>query len=279
MGPWGHGDGYSDPTILLAWLDTWLKGRRTGMAETNTPLHIWQQGSGRWVNTATVPMLRSATPYYLGESGTLTARQPRTRGTEPIAYAQDGALTYTTAPFHAGTTIAGPISASLVASTSGTNLHLIGTLSDVAPDGTATPLAAGNLVGSQRALDRQRTWYDRAGHDIRPYGAFTGESPLAPGQDYRLEFPMSSRVAEIAPGHALRLTVTTQTPASSCGVLLRYEPCHPTAVQRDTLPGTYRVRLGVSAVNLPLAPYGCFPASGGTGAVPNSFRGPVQACR
>lgn len=274
MGPWGHGDGV-DPTITLAWLDTWLKGRPTEMAETETPLHIWN--SGKWVNTAT--LFRNATPYYLGESGTLTARRPRTRGTDPITYSQDGSLTYTTAPFRDGTTIAGPISASLVASTSGTNLHLIGTLSDVAPDGTVTPLAAGNLVGSQRALDRQRTWYDRSGHAVRPYGAFTGESPLTPGQDYRLEFPMSSRVAEVAPGHALRLTVTTQTPAARCGVLLRYEPCHPTLPQLSTLPGTYQVRLGVSAVNLPLAPYGCFPASGGTGAAPNSFRGPVDACR
>lgn len=121
--------------------------------------------------------------------------------------------------------------------------------------------------------------YDRSGHAVRPYGTFTGESPLIPGQDYRLEFPMSSRVAEVAPGHALRLTVTTQTPASACGKLLRYEPCHPTVPQQRTLPGTYRLRLGVSAVNLPLAPYGCFPASGGTGAGPNSFRGPVDACR
>lgn len=281
IGPWGHGDGI-DPAITLAWLDTWLKGRRTGMDRTDTPLHIWQQGSGKWVNTATVPMVRAATPYYLGEGGTLTAREPRTGGADEIAYTQPnmsgGALTYTTKPFRRGVTIAGPLSASLVASSSGTNLHLIATLSDVAPDGTVTPLAAGNLVASLRALDRQRTWYDRAGHAVRPYGTFTGDDYLQPGRPYRLEFPMSSRVAEVAPGHALRLTITTQTPANECGVLLGHRPCHPTAPQRRTLPGSYELTLGVSSVNLPLAPYGCFPASGGTGAAPNSFRGPVHVC-
>jgi len=274
MGPWGHGGGI-DPTITLAWLDTWLKGRRTGIDRTDTPLHLYQQGSGKWVNTATVPMIRESTPYYLGAGGTLGSR--RTGGADAIAYGQDS-LTYTTTPFRHGTTIAGPISASLVASTSGTDLNLIGTLSDVAPDGTVTPLAAGSLVGSQRALDRRRTWYDVAGHDIRPYGAFTGALPLTPGRDYRLEFPMSSRIAEVAPGHALRLTVTTQSPASACGQPTWTAPCYPTEPQQRTLPGTYRLTLGVSMVTLPLAPYGCFPASGGTGAEPNSFRGPVGAC-
>jgi predicted acyl esterase len=275
IGPWGHGDGI-DPTITLAWLDTWLKGRRTGMDQTDTPLHLRQQGSGKWVNTATLPVVREATPFYLGAGGTLTTR-PRT-GVDEIAYAQNAALEYTTTPFRHGTTIAGPLSASLVASSSGTNLQLIGTLSDVAPDGTVTKLAAGSLVGSQRALDRSRTWYDAAGHAIRPYGTFTGDEYLTPGKRYRLEFPMSSRVAEVAPGHALRLTVTTQTPASECGQLLRFAPCYPTVPQQRTLPGTYRVALGVSAVNLPLAPYDCFPASGGTGEEPQSFRGPVHTC-
>lgn len=276
IGPWGHGKGI-DPTITLAWLDTWLKGRRTGMDRTDTPLHMYQLGSGKWVNTATVPMVGESTPYHLGAGGTFTASGTG-GGADSITYGQDGALTYTSTPFRLGTTIAGPISASIVASSSGTNLNLIATLSDVAPDGTVTPLTAGNLVGSQRALDRQRTWYDTAGHAIRPYGAFTGESPLTPGRDYRLEFTMSSRVAEVAPGHALRLTVTTQSPPNACGQLTMTAPCYPTAPQQRTLPGTYRVKLGVSAVNLPLAPYGCFPASGGTGAEPGSLRGPVGAC-
>src|SRR5262249_25491506 len=108
----------------------------------------------------------------------------------------------------------------------------------------------------------------------RPYGTFSGDDYLVPGKDYRLAFPMSARVAAVAPGHALRLTVTTQTPAAVCQAQLGTAPCFPTAPQQRTLPGTHRVRLGASTVELPLAPYGCFPPSGGSGAEPVSLTGP-----
>jgi predicted acyl esterase len=148
--------------------------------------------------------------------------------------------------------LTGPVSASLVASASGTNLHLIATLFDIAPNGKTTKLTSGNLVGSLRALDLGRSWFDRHGIDIRPYGDFHTDHYLKPEKPYRLDFPLSQRLASIAPGHSLRVVLTTQTPLASCGTLVGRDPCFPTAPQQATLPGTYEVSLGLSQINLPL---------------------------
>jgi predicted acyl esterase len=252
VGPGGHGQGI-DQSVVLNWFDTWIKGKHTGMDRTKTPMHLYELGTGKYIDSAAFPAVRSYTPYYLDDYGTLSASTPKTRSTLAIRYAPDASLSFTSKPFRQGARLAGPISASLVASASGTNLHLIATLYDVAPDGTTAKVTSGNLVASLRALDLRRSWFDRNGIDIRPYGDFTADHLLTPGKPYRLDFPMSERLAAIAPGHSLRLVLTTQTPASACGTLVGRDPCFPTAPQQATLPGTYQVSVGLSAINLPLA--------------------------
>jgi uncharacterized protein len=282
VGPWGHGQGI-DQSIELEWFDTWLKGRHTGMAATSTPMHLYQLGSGTWINTADYPMVASYTPYYLNSAGTLTPSRPTTPGVDSIAYTQpaapNGSITYATTPFPDGATLAGPISATLYASSSSTNINLIAELDDVAPGGTSTKLTSGSLVGSLRALDLPRSWFDDQGIDIRPYGSFATDHSLVAGKVYTLSLEVSPRVAQLAPGHSLRLTITTQMPATGCGALLGVDPCFPTAPQVQTLPGTYQVEHSpalLSAINLPLLPHDCFPASGGSGAEPDNFRGPPR---
>ena len=51
--------------------------------------------------------------------------------------AQGGKLSYSTPPLAEGATLSGPISATIYASSSNTNMVLIGRLFDVAPGGTA----------------------------------------------------------------------------------------------------------------------------------------------
>jgi uncharacterized protein len=274
IGPWAHAAGI-DPAIALRWFDTWLRNEPTGMAASTTPMHLHQLGSADWINTDRYPMTGRSTPYLLGDGGTLSSTGPQAAATDSIAYTQPnapaGTLAYTTKPFGSGATLAGPISAKLYAGSSGTNLNLIATLVDVAPDGSATELASGSLVGSLRALDGSRSWLDDRGANIRPYGRYTADEPLVPGRTYALTFRILPRVAQLAPGHALRLTITTQTPATECANVLGTDPCFPTAPQARTLPGTYRVERSParpSAVNLPLLPYGCFPPEGGDGPQP-----------
>lgn len=251
IGTGGHGDGI-DQKIVLDWFDTWLKGKHTGMERTKTPMHLYQLGTGRWVDTAAYPAVRSYTPYYLGKSGNLGTK--RAKGTAMIRYAapSTGAvLTYTTTAFRRSVELAGPVAATVVASSTSTNLNLIATLSDIAQNGSTTKLATGNLVGSLRALDPTRSWYDHNGRIIRPYGRFAKDQPLVPGRSYRLDIPLSAGIAKIAAGHSLRLTITTQT-AGPCGAIVGRDPCFPTAPQQRTLPGTYKLDLGRSQLNLPL---------------------------
>lgn len=91
MGPWYHVT--VPPRLLnqleLRWFDTWLKGEVTGVADTATPLHLYQGGSGRFVDTARYP-LAEATPSarWLGQGGALTATPPAggTGGADPIVF-------------------------------------------------------------------------------------------------------------------------------------------------------------------------------------------------
>ena len=83
VGPWEHLNGSSvdvDP-LELEWFDTWLKGEKTGMARTHTPLHYYDLGSGAFHETSTYPFT-GATPsrLYFGTGGTLTSAAPSGSG-------------------------------------------------------------------------------------------------------------------------------------------------------------------------------------------------------
>lgn len=268
MGPWYHltaGDNFDIYGLQLAWFDHWLKGERTGIDQTQTPLHLYQLGANRWVDAARYP-LNGAQPttYYLagGPSGSgapsqndgrLTttaptsptaadralytpATSPCSRGTEqwgagagamvlntgmlpPDPCAQNdltrqtgpGALTYTTARFTQPTTLAGPIDATMYASATSTNTEWVATLEDIAPDGTSFPLTSGALLGSFRQLDSTNTWFAPGGHPLLPYHPYTQASsqPVVPGLVTRYDIEVFPTFAELAPGHRLRLTLTT----------------------------------------------------------------------
>jgi len=58
MGPWFHlaAVGVETlPEIALRWFDRWLKGQDTGIDRTTTPLHAFEVGSKRWVDTSAYP--------------------------------------------------------------------------------------------------------------------------------------------------------------------------------------------------------------------------------
>ena len=273
VGPWGHGGGI-DRNLQLEWFDTWLKGQDTGMANTGTPMHLWDATAQHWINTASFPMTADYTPYYLGPGGTFTSARPTGAGSNPMVWAQPtvagSTLSYTSAPFAGGATLAGPIGARLYASSSNTNIVLIATLFDVAPDGTATKLTSGYVLGSLAEQDPQRAWSDQRGLPIRPYGVFDKDRYLTPAEVKAFDFWISPRVATIKSQHALRLVLSTQTLQADCAKSVGVDPCYPTASQRQSLPGTYNVVFSPSMpslINLPLLPLNAFKPRGG-GAIP-----------
>ena len=126
----------------------------------------------------------------------------------------------------------------------------------------------GALLGSQRALDPDWSWTDRNGSMIWPWPTLERDDYLTPGQIYRFDIPLASRQWGVAPGHRLRLELTTQSPSDVCplngAVSLVSEPCRLTMPQQKTLPGgTYKILYGPqhpSTLNLPQLPWQAFPA-------------------
>jgi hypothetical protein len=257
QGPWYHltaGTGVDIYKIELAWFDRWLKGERTGIEQTKTPLHVYEAGGNRWVNTSRYPFAETTpTTMYFGAGGTLADKPPAAAsGSDQVAYVPatspctrqtgqwsmgafelglqeaqlppdpcskddrslqvgPGASTYTSAPMKSDTTLAGPVDATVYATSNRSELELIATLEDVAPDGTSLPLSGGALLGSFRALDNGLTWLARDGKPILPYHPYTRESVVGvpAGKVTRYDIEIFPTVARITKGHSLRLTLTT----------------------------------------------------------------------
>ncbi|WP_405539441.1 CocE/NonD family hydrolase [Streptomyces sp. NBC_00075] len=271
VGPWQHGVGLSD-AATLAWLETWMSGAGTGLAESATPLHLWEKGTsgdggtGSWLETSAYPLVSDYSIAALGD-GTLETTVPTATSTTTVDWAQPtetgASVSYDSEPFAEGLTLAGPVAATVWASSSSTNLRLITTLDDVAPDGTTSLVSNGNLVAGLRDLDEARTWTDSEGRVTNPYHTFLDDSPLTPGEAVKLSIRLDPVITDIEPGHSLRLTITTQEPG----------PILPTPAQRATLPGVYTIHSGGaydSALTLPVVPYRSFDTVG-SGEVPAAF--------
>jgi putative CocE/NonD family hydrolase len=217
-GPWEHINGSSvdvDP-LELEWFDTWLKGEKTGMGATPTPLHYYDLGTKAFAETTTYPFTGTTpTRYYFGAK-TLSTTKPATgRDTEvwagvnspcsrptdqwimggisipsqaaglPSAPCADDdrstavgptSLTYTTSPLPAAKRVAGPIAATVYARATTTDTEFVAEVEDVSPDGTSHPLTEGALLGSFRAVDTSKSWTGSDGNYLLPYHPYTKTS-------------------------------------------------------------------------------------------------------
>lgn len=280
IGNGGHGANL-DVGVYLEWLDTWLKGEHTGLKKTNTPMHLYEIGTGHWVNSAQFPPVSDYTRWFLDGASGLETAGPGKGGAETVRFEEPGSpqgrLSFTTAPLSRGATLAGPISASIYARSSNTELELIARLYDVGPDGNATLVSKGAVLGSQRTLDPQASWKDRRGTSVWPWPAQKRDSYLQPGKVYRFDIALLPVQWSVGSGHRLRLELTTQSPASACPPAFKSignDPCGMLAPQRRTLPGgVYTIVQGPrwpSALNLPQLPLGAFPAAA-SGASPTEW--------
>jgi uncharacterized protein len=272
---------YNYAPYELEWLDTFLKGQNTGVEHTSTPLHLYEWQAKQWVDAASYPLTHSDIRYFLGGSATsqapyamnnggLSTSQPTsTAGADAIKWAPPASLPtpaaasnildYTSEPFQSGALLAGPITARFYASSTTRNIMVVATLLDVAPDGTTTSVyniweADGALLGTARAVDPSRSWYDTDGRLMFAYHPLTRKSQEAvnPGQEVAMDVTLSPRMWAILPGHRLRLQITTQAPT-----LLA-----PTAPQVASLTnGTFTIgrnSQNPSYIDLPLLPLNAF---------------------
>ena len=217
VGPWGHGQGLDD-SIGLEWYDTWLKGEHTGIDQTSTPMHLFENGSELWKNASTYPLAARYTTYQLGP-GTLTGQvQPQLplsqTGPDLISWGQPGrpgtSLTYTTAPFTAAAELAGPVAVSIDASVQqpepGAHRHAV--RRRPGRDGHASHLGH---AGRQHAGHRHAAIVDRPGgeHDLadpsvhrrrlRPAG---GDRPVRHQADARCPGDPTGGLAPVDADHA-----------------------------------------------------------------------------
>ncbi|OLR92043.1 hypothetical protein BJP25_24640 [Actinokineospora bangkokensis] len=286
------GQGIDIDALRLRWFDKHLKGLDTGpdgpplrMNEVGTDRWV---GATRFPFPEATP-----TAFHPGAGGTLSTAAPTRSGTDTIIYspaavpcnrgldqATAGGLvavfttlhlpppcahndnltqlpllgkTYTTEPFTEAQVLAGPMSASIIATSSRPDTQFAVTISDVAPNGVSTPLASGSLLGSHRAVDESRSWRAPDGNYLLPFHPYTREAvqSVPVGQKVRYDIEVPTTVARIEAGHRLRVTVSSaDTPRllSLPGNLL------------NQLGGLYGVEWGVggSVVELPLAPAGAF---------------------
>jgi uncharacterized protein len=119
-------------------------------------------------------------------------------------------VSYTSAPFARPKAVAGPITATVYASSTTSETELVAELEDVTPSGASYPLTEGALLGSLRAVDRQRSWRAH-GITLMPYHPYTRTSarPVAPGRVTEYQIEIFPTLATIARGDRLRLTLST----------------------------------------------------------------------
>lgn len=271
MGKWEHGQGV-DMGLVLQWLETWANGVNTGIQHTETPMHVYEMGTNRWLNLKGFNLVDNATQWKLGSNGTL-GTTVNTSGSDKLDYVQpddtNGKVTYLSEPLSSGTTLSGAMSATIYATSSNTNMVLITHLFDVAPDGSEQLITRGAIAGSLRELNEEKTWRDKNGVPVWPWLKSDKDSYLEPGKVYRFDIALSPRQWAVLPGHRLRFEITSQTPERLCPKdgsappVNDCEPCGLTGPQEKTVPGgKYTIVYGSdtpSGINLMELPFKSLP--------------------
>jgi len=272
VGPWTHGENVNGAvleSIRLEWFDTWLKGEHTGMADTATPLHIFENTASQWVDTAAWPPSSAASAYYLGAGGTLGTVAPTSTGNSTLSWAAastTNSLTYTSAPLTTGAVLDGPSDLTVYAASTATDAELTATLNVLSPAGAVVKQADGVLLGSQRKLDQAQNWYGAGNVLLQPAHPFTRESqlPVLPGQTTRYDISLLANFTLIPAGDRIQVVLTSQPPANF------HLPLAPTPQEQANLAGgTYTISSGpytvgagtASVLDLPLASPAQFTAS------------------
>jgi predicted acyl esterase len=150
-----------------------------------------------------------------------------------MALAEPQGLSYTTAPLSTAVQAAGPASLELVLTSTAPETDLYAVISDVWPDGSAHPMAAGRLRSSYPGIDLGRSLVDGDGDVVQPYGRYDLRQPVAAGQERRYHVELWPIGNQFEAGHRIRLHVLGVSGAS-----------------QPTTPAVNLVRLGDGASRL-----------------------------
>ncbi|MEV6337612.1 CocE/NonD family hydrolase [Nocardia vinacea] len=290
----GPGSRLDTDMITLAWFDRWLMDIPNGIDTTEAPLHVidpsnmavatarypfaqttiqqrWFDGDRLVAQAPTVtdaadrldytgidnPCNRQTIGQYTG--GLLdfvfrlfNAYNPCTEWVqEPTAGRK-----YTMDPVTEPTVLAGPGSVALYASSSSTDAAFQVWLDDIAPDGSVVNITGGSQLASQRTLEENKTWRTPDGTVYGPEHVVRKDTEqlLTPGEVTKLDIKLRPTFYRLAPGHALRLRITSGTFPTTMPI--------PTDLPRllGSSQQIHRDATAPSSVVLPLAPASAFGA-------------------
>jgi predicted acyl esterase len=204
----------------LAWFDHWLKGRDTGILD-GPPIRYVLPGEGSWHTAENWPPPGELTELSLRCDGVLDADEDEPGGREFMVLGSGlnrvkaspvdppSQLSWTSEALPADLDVAGEIELRLVAAATAVDTAWIVTLSDVAPDGSATPVTAGWLRASLREVDAE------ASHPGSPVLPCRNPVAVPVGRDVEYRIPLVPNARRFAAGHRIRLTITSddQDPA------------------------------------------------------------------
>ncbi|WP_119069195.1 CocE/NonD family hydrolase [Rubrobacter indicoceani] len=214
--------------LQLRFFDETLKGEKAVSPEP--PVKIFFMSENRWRTFESWPPQDSRrTDWYLGAEGTLT-REPPPAGAPGYEYdplhpvptlggqtllapaygsgpvdqspieARPDVLVFTSGPLAQEITLCGPVSATLFASSSAPDTDFVVRLTDVYPDGRSIVLTDGVVRASARDSYPQPD-------EVSP----AEPSPIKPGCIYRYPVDLWQTAATLAPGHRLRVHVTSSS--------------------------------------------------------------------
>ena len=230
----------------LAWFDHWLKGADTGIME-GPPVRFVLPGDDpeRFHEAASwpPPQARAAELALRGDGSlqatggrdgdrsfaVLPASVPTPRGAPPLPL--PGSLSWATAPLAAAVDVAGPVELRLRATTSAADTDWIALLEDVAPDGTATPVTAGWLRASLRAVD------EAASAPGAPVVPCRERTPVPAGEPVDYRVPLVTNARRFAAGHRIRVTLSGTDEAKDAAVMMSFRHIPVGLPARNTVHG------------------------------------------
>lgn len=234
LGPWTHGwptllstqegeldfgvnAGLDFDTLVLRWLDHWLKGIANGV-DREAPVRVFVMGENAWRDEQEWPLARTEyTSYYLASEGRLVLGAPEIESPpdryvydprEPVEDPHGGeqgpfdqspllsrpdVLFYATEPLEQPLEVTGPIEVELYASSSAPDTDFVVRLLDVHPDGRAFSLMSPTLE-----VLRARYRNDESRPEL-----------LTPGKVERFELKNMMTSNLFQPGHRIGILVTS----------------------------------------------------------------------
>ena len=207
------------PVPGTQWQSLWLSSAPSGSGlSLNNGSLVAQRppaaSTESYVAIPTLPTLSDvANSGFLGPLGLTQVANAFPLLTE-TALAEPLALTYTTPPLTQDMLSAGPAALDVSLSSTAPETAIWAVISDVWPDGSSHPVAAGRLDSAYPGVIASRSLKDSRGDIVQPYGDYSSKSDAAPltRRRYEIEFwPIGNRFRV---GHRIRLLILGASAAS-----------------------------------------------------------------